>query len=603
MVFLVVAGLVLQLNGAAAQDIVDRGVEFTVLRDVPAQTGIEDICCGALRPDFSTGPTGEVRTGYGETSLWLRLGSPAGFDLVQFSPILDDVTLFARNGSSGPWVERRTGDQVAAADRSMVVPQMVVPLPADAAGSEIYVRIVQPTAVTVSARFWRSAEFEEVRDAEASTKTFLLGFVAAIILYNLFVSLIVRDAVFAFNALCITSLVAQSLYLSGYGAVHVWAQWPGLSNTVNVASLFFSVVSGTAFIWLFLREEGDRIADRWIIFAGSVSAVPAAAAALVLPLWSVQAWMLLSVALFFAGVLFHSVRLALAGDAKARIMLVPLLFAMVPGLLLVAMEKLLGPSFRIFDGNGLELTLCAEAVLFSLALVFKIRLAEQSRRRADAALMKLRDESAERAIEVQEAERRRMAKELHDGVGQGFLYVVGNLKQLASSDKPSNWRRTVTQSMNHAVATLDDLRRILKDMYPVSLEHLGLAKSIHGLFENLETSQQIDTEVDLRIDETRLSRTVQLHIYRIIQECLANISHHSEASRCACTIVMSDDTLELTIEDDGVGPHSGSGEAGTGKGLGLTSIDQRVHTLSGDWSIRGGEVEGTLIRLSIPLAQ
>ncbi len=602
MVFLVVAGLLFQLQGVDARDAATNIVVFSVLRDVPAQTSVEDVCCENPDHVFSAELQNSVRTGYGERSLWLRFENPDGLKLVQFSPILDDVTLFARSRGDGRWITRHTGDQIAIEQRSIIAPQMVLPLPADLAAPEIYVRIVQPTAVTVSARFWRSAEFADFQRSEATTKTFLLGFVAAIILYNLFVSMIVRDAVFLFNALCITALVVQSLYLSGYGAAYVWGQWPGLSNLVNMGSLFFSISFGSIFIWLFLRDDGEPIGKHRVLFAGVTTATAAVAVSPFVPLWATQLFLLVSVALFFAGIVWHVLRRAVLGDAKARILLVPTLFVMVPGLSLVALDKVLGLSVRGFDGNGLEVTLCAEAILFSLALAYRIRTTEISRRRADAALLKLQDESVEKAIEVQEAERHRVANELHDGVGQGFLYVIGNLKRLATPELPSNWKDVVQQSLSHAVATLDDLRRILKDMYPVSLEHLGLAKSIHGLFENLEISQQIDTDVTLEFDEARLSRQAQLHLYRIVQECIANITHHSEAGRCGCSISMSPGTLEVTIEDDGVGFHLAPGEINAGTGLGLASIDQRVRALNGRWSIRPGETEGTVTRLSIPMA-
>ena len=603
LVLAAVAGLFLQVQGVVAQPTDGRQVAFTVVRDVPRHLSIEDICCRQTSYVFSEDPQTSVRTRYGERSLWLRLESRKGDELIQFSPILDDVMLFSKSGDDGPWIARRTGDQIAMVERSIVAPEMVLPLTFDASPSEIYVRIVQPTAVTVSARFWRPAEFTDFQRAEATTKTFLLGFVAAIILYNLFVSVIVRDAVFLFNALCISALVIQSLYLSGYGAVHIWGQWPGVSNLINVSSLFFSVLFGSIFIWLFLRDEGEFVAKRWVVLVGAASATGAAATSPLLALWKVQLWMLVSVALFFAGMIWHVVRRAIKGDSRARILLVPTSFVMVPGLSLVALDKVMGVSIRGFDGNGLEATLCAEAILFSLALAYRIRTTEISRQRADAALLKLQDESAEKAIEVQESERRRVANELHDGVGQGFLYVIGDLKRLATSDLPSKWKQTVQQSLSHAVTTLDDLRRILKDMYPVSLEHLGLAKSIHGLFENLETTQQINTQVKLDFDEARLSRPTQLHLYRIIQECLANISHHSEADRCGCSIAMSPDTLEVIIEDDGVGFDPEPGALTEGTGLGLLSIDQRVRALNGNWSIGPGKTAGTVTRLNIPLVR
>ncbi len=576
---------------------------FYVVRDTPRQMAIEDVCCDTPTLRFSKEPVASVRTSYGENSLWLKLANPGSFDLLQFYPILDEVTLYAKNQNGGGWIAWHTGDQIANEQKAIVAPQMVLPLPPFNEGSQIYVRIRQTAAVTVSARYWTNSDFAAFKATDERIKVFLLGFVSAIILYNLFVSAIVRDLVFLFNALCVSSLLVQSLYLSGFGAAYVWNGWPGLSNFMNVASLFFSIVFGATFIWLFLREKTVRLRDIWPILPGPASAVIAAFASGLLPYWLTQVLLLVSAALFLAGGLWLNLRLAIAGSVKAIVLLIPLGLAMIPGVALVAMDKIAGLKIPGLEGNVLEIILCAEAILFSLALAYRIRITEFARDAAHAELLQLRDESAEQIIEAQEAERRRIAKELHDGVGQGFLFVVGQLKQLSGGNSRLDVGKLIEQSVQSAGDALNDLRRILQDLYPVSLDHLGLKKSIQNLFETLELSHQIDTRLDLNFDEARLNRPAQLHIYRILQECVSNISRHSEASRCACSIVASRSALDIVIEDDGIGPGTTADRRNTGGGLGLISINERVRALDGAWTLSNAQPEGTLIRLSVPIAE
>lgn len=481
---------------------------FYVLRDVPRQMGIEHICCGAPAFTFSQKPVASVRTSYGESSIWLKLANPRPFDLLQFYPMLDELTLYAKDPGGAGWTVWRTGDQISNAQRAILAPQMVVPLPA----------------------------FAEFQTTDERIKVLLLGFVLAIILYNLFVSAIVRDPVFLFNALCVTALLVQSLYLSGFGAVYVWGGWPGLSNFVNVASLFFSIVFGATFIWLFLSEASERLRGAWPLLLGPASATVAASASVFLPFWVTQVWLLASAAMFLAGGLWLNVRMAIGGSVKAVVLLIPLSLAMAPGVVLVALDKIAGLKVPGLEGNVLEVILCVEAILFSLALAYRIQVTESARDAAHSELLKLRDESAEKIIEAQETERRRIAKELHDGVGQGFLFVVGQLKQLSGGGDRRDAGKLVSQSLQSAGDALNDLRRILQDLYPVSLDHLGLTKSIQNLFGTLELAQQIDTQLDLKFNEALLSRPAQLHIYRILQECVSNISRHSEASSCACSV-------------------------------------------------------------------
>lgn len=602
-VFWSFVALLMNQQTAHARASETQAATFFVLRDVPAQMKIEDVCCARPAFTFSRQSVASVRTSYGESSVWLKLANPKSVDLLQFYPMLDELTLYAKAPGGNGWTAWRTGDQVTNAQKAIIAPQMVVPLPAFNEDAQIYVRIRQTAAVTVSARYWTQTEFAEFRATDERTKMLLFGFVLAIIAYNLFVSTIVRDPVFLFNALCVISLLVQSLYLSGFGAVYVWDAWPGLSNFMNVASIFFAVLFGATFIWLFLHERTDRLSDSWPLFVGPASAVAAGLASVVLPYWLTQVWLLVSAALFLAAGLWLNVRLAIGGSVKAIVLLIPLGLAMAPGAALVAMDKIAGLKVPVLEGNILEIILCVEAILFSLALAYRIRITEFARDAAHSELIELRDESAEQIIEAQETERRRIAKELHDGVGQGFLFVVGQLKQLSSGGNRPDVSKLIAQSLQSAGDALNDLRRILQDLYPVSLDHLGLMKSIQNLFETLELTQQIDTQLDLKFDEAQLSRPAQLHIYRILQECVSNISRHSEASRCICSIAASQGALNIAIEDDGIGPGAASDRQKAGGGLGLISINERVRALNGTWIISTAQPEGTLIRMRVPIAE
>ncbi len=286
------------------------------------------------------------------------------------------------------------------------------------------------------------------------------------------------------------------------------------------------------------------------------------------------------------------------GDPKARIMIFPLLFAMIPGLTLVTMDRVFGIGVFSYSHNTLEITLCIEALLFSLALVARVRIGERAIRAANENVLRMKYETSVKAVEAQDNERKRLAKELHDGVGQNFLSVVGSLKSLAARPDSADTSKSLLNIVSIATTSLNELRRISKDMHPSSIEHLGLKSAIELLFENLEVSDQIETEVDSKFDEACLTPNMELNVYRIFQECLSNVSRHADATCCRAGIVSRNGMLEAYIEDDGSGMKH-DGEMTTG--LGLISIEERIQALKGHYKISQSAEGGTKIEFSFPI--
>ncbi len=575
-------------------------LRFQLLRDVPQDVDIETVCCSSDYRFADTLHTA-VASHYGERSLWLKLEGPVSGDLIVLKPALDEATLYVQTDGSQDWTRYRTGELVPIDERAIRSPFMALPLPPDLSDAPIFIRIVQPTRVTISLRAWETPAFRAMQAGDMTFKTFLFGFLCATIIYNGLVAFLLRDSAFLFNALSISSLLILSLYLSGYGAAYVWAAWPQWSNFFSQASIGLASVFGSFFMWIFVRGPREPFGRGWPLFIAPGLVVMGALASLVLPYWRIQLWMLITAAITFLLALVFIGRRALAGDTKARVLLIPLTLAMIPGTGIVAAQKILGVEFPRLDNNLLEITFCLEALMFSLAIASRVRLSEIAARESSNKLMALRNESAARVIAAQDADRQRLAKELHDGVGQDFLVVLGNLKRLGRETESGNWKQAVPGLIQSATTALDELRRISKDMHPASISHLGLKKAIEALFENLESSSQVETSLTLSLDEARLTGEAKLHIYRIVQEGLSNISRHSGASRCRASIIDDGTRLSLSLEDDGTGLDGGSASGPPTSGLGFTSIEERVRSLNGSWAVSNGELGGVRIDVEIPM--
>lgn len=592
--------LLFPAGSAGAEEPAGQLLHFNLLRDVPDDVDVQSICCSNAYSFDDTQHT-SVASHYGERTIWLRIDRPDKGDLIILRPALDEVTLFAKTQGSQGWTAYRTGEIVPMAERAIKSPFMALPLPPDLADTAIFVRIVQPTKLTISIQLWNSSAFQAMQAADRTFKTFLFGFLFATIIYNGLVGLMLRDMAFLLNALSMSSLLGLALYLSGYGAAFVWSGRPEWSNFVSQASIGLAVVFGAFFMWTFVRGPQEPYRRGWPLFVAPGLVVISSLLALVLPYWRIQLLMLVAAAVLFVFALYFVGRRALAGDIKARVLLIPLSLAMIPGTAIVAAQKILGVEFPSLDNNLLEITFCLEALMFSLAIASRVRISEIAARESSDKLMALRNESAARVIAAQDTDRQRLAKELHDGVGQDFLVVLGNLKRLGRETGSGNWKQAIPGLIQSATTALDELRRISKDMHPASISHLGLNKAIEALFENLESASQIETDLTLSLDEARLSSEAKLHIYRIVQECLSNISRHSGASRCRASIVEDTDRLSLTLEDDGAGLEAGNLKGLPTSGLGFTSIEERVRSLNGHWAVSNGEWGGMKIDVTVPM--
>jgi len=571
---------------------------FRAERDVPLGETVDTVCCaGKFR--FEPPELEQLNLGYGEAAAWLRVALATESGVLQLTPILDDVTMYVRV-LDGSWKTVRTGDQLAADVRQLQSPFMALPVPEDIADKTVFVRVVQPTAVALAAVQWALPNFLAMQAADQAVKTFLFGFICAMILFNSIVWMLVRDPAFLLNACTILGLLLVALYLSGYGAAYFWARFPGWSNHFYVLGLVVALVGGSAFMWRFVRRPGEHLLRGWPLLGPGASAGLAGVAAFFLPHHIVNPWLLLSAAAMLVGSSVFVALRAWRGEARAQVLLVPLAMAILPGSTLVALDRLLGVRPLALGNNGLELTLCLEAVLFSLALTARIRLTERAAREADARLLALRGESAARVIEAQDAERRRFASELHDGAGQSLLLVLNGLKRLARSGLPGTREAAVVELADTTAAALSDVRRISRDMHPSAIEHLGLVQALEGLISHL-ASDGIGTEVKIAIDESELGSEAKLHIYRIVQECVANTIRHSRAANLKVSLLKDNGALTLSIEDDGVGLAEPAEQRGRAQGLGFVSINERVRIVGGRWTTAKSELGGLAVRVSIPL--
>jgi len=201
-------------------------------------------------------------------------------------------------------------------------------------------------------------------------------------------------------------------------------------------------------------------------------------------------------------------------------------------------------------------------------------------------------------LEGQEAERTRIVKELHDGVGQLLTAISMQLDMLeAAPDKKTELKKHI----HEAVA---EIRRISYNVMPQAIVDFGLEAALHGLCESVKrySSLMIDFRY-IRESDTKIDFDVSIAVYRIMQEGLNNIVKYAQAKQVNLHILDKADELYCVLEDDGCGFDVASVANATAVGSGLRNIRERAQLMNGTAEIQSSPGHGTLIEVHIPLTE
>lgn len=205
-----------------------------------------------------------------------------------------------------------------------------------------------------------------------------------------------------------------------------------------------------------------------------------------------------------------------------------------------------------------------------------------------------RGTSAARALSAQEAERRRIAQELHDEVGQSLTAVLLDLKRAADC-APDPLRADLRQTQETTRESLDEVRRIARRLRPGVLEDLGLLSALTALATEFSTHTELAVRRRLEPGLPRLSDEAELVLYRVAQESLTNAARHADARHVELALTRHADAVVLSVRDDG------RGIGHTREGAGIRGMHERALLVGARLSIEPGPAGGTEVRLRVPV--
>ncbi|MFT4972712.1 MAG: two-component system NarL family sensor kinase [Paraglaciecola sp.] len=201
-------------------------------------------------------------------------------------------------------------------------------------------------------------------------------------------------------------------------------------------------------------------------------------------------------------------------------------------------------------------------------------------------------------LEGQEKERSRIAKDLHDGLGNMLTSIKYQIAGLPLG-LDNNFKKVQGKAENMIDDACSEVRKIAHNMMPIALEKLGLTRALEDLCEKHQAHQSYEVIFQIFGREARFKTNVETMLYRIAQEIFNNINKHAEASEVVVQMTYSEDWLNLTFEDDGKG--FDKQEIMKNGGLGLHSIQSRTDYLSGECLIDARLDKGTNISINIPI--
>jgi two-component system sensor histidine kinase DegS len=210
-------------------------------------------------------------------------------------------------------------------------------------------------------------------------------------------------------------------------------------------------------------------------------------------------------------------------------------------------------------------------------------------------------------ILAQEEERKRIAREIHDGLAQTMANVVLRSeiaeRMLGMQQYPAV-KEELIDLKGQVRGSLEEVRKIIFNLRPMALDDLGLTPTLRKYIQDFEDKTKVHTKFDVVGRETRLPSGMEVAIFRLVQECFSNVLKHSSASSVTLEITFQKQMVKISILDNGIGfdVEYTEARASAGNHFGLMGMRERVELLEGRMDIGSAKGEGTRISMLIPIS-
>ena len=576
---LIVLALLALVSQAAA------ALDLAAWEDPGAAAGIEE----AVGSAFSPLAEDRFERRSSTSAWWFRLRLAPGAEgrvLHLDGNWLDHVEFFTP--APAGWRVVSTGDLKPVSSRSIETTGFAFPLPANPEPVFVYVRVQSEGILRTNFVVLPRAAFDERQARSAWIFGLYYAFIGALVLYHLLLYLALRDRGYLGYVLYLGLITVFFAVGSGHAALWFWPDWPWWGSVAGTVVTPVAMVGLLVLTWEVC--DGSTL-PRWL--RRGVVTMAVANLALV-PLILVDLRTALAVGLPFQGLVAFSTLVPILhaqrrGNPLVRYLLVGWA-VLVPALLVwqASFHQLLEPS--VWTQYAIHVCVGVQALIFSFALAARVRLTQEQRLAAERTLLEARQALPGQLLEAQDGERRRIAGQLHDGLGQQLAVLSNRLERRMAEEAGAEGLADLSRT------AIEDLRRISRGLHPHRLDLAGFGDAVRELVD--ESFMESGIAAELQLDELgALPSSAELHLYRILQEAFSNVLRHSGAANVRVTIVLEGDAIALAVQDDGT-----VGEPNPA-GVGTASIEERARTLGGNARFVRPPEGGLRLEVRVPRTQ
>jgi len=215
----------------------------------------------------------------------------------------------------------------------------------------------------------------------------------------------------------------------------------------------------------------------------------------------------------------------------------------------------------------------------------------------------VRKELFRKAINAQEEERKRIARELHDDTSQALTAMIFATEECLEINDPNEIKDSLQRMHNLTRQTLDGVHKLLFDLRPSMLDHLGLMPAIRWFAKSRLEPQGVRVDIQEDNHSCRLLSEVEIALFRVVQEAITNVSRHAGARNVSISCNLAPEKVLINIQDDGIGfdPNQVTLSPESGHGLGLLGMRERLELVGGYLEISSIPGQGTQINIRVPL--
>ncbi|MEQ8470093.1 MAG: tetratricopeptide repeat protein [Marinoscillum sp.] len=236
------------------------------------------------------------------------------------------------------------------------------------------------------------------------------------------------------------------------------------------------------------------------------------------------------------------------------------------------------------------------AIVILFGFIFYNQYRAKQNAKLQLAILSEKERGFESVIQATEEERKRISKDLHDGIGQQLSALKMALSNLAGKTSDENQREDLELITEQFSNSAEEVRQVSHQMMPRTLMDFGLINAIEDLLQNSFKFSDIKYEFEHRLKDQRFAERIEISLYRILQELINNVIKHSEANELSVQLIQNTGKLLLFIEDNGKGMNNNNSG-----GHGLLNIKSRLDMIKGSINYEPGPSRGTSATISIPV--